>query len=96
MNAAAPPPGPANYRIRIAGRLDPHWASWFDGLRIVTETAGTTSLKGRVADQAQLHAYLARVRDLGLTLLSVEQLDEADAVRLATSTGLGPQPFDNA
>ncbi len=78
MTASASSHGPASYRIRIAGRLDPHWSPWFDGLRIVPEPAGTTSLSGRVSDQAQLHAYLARIRDLGITLLAVEMLAEGD------------------
>lgn len=61
----------AVYQIRIQGHLDPQWAGWFDGLSIARESDGTTLLAGRVADQAALHGLLRKVRDLGLTLLSV-------------------------
>lgn len=63
------------YEIRIAGHLDPHWASWFYGLAINHEDDGTTTLRGDVADQAALHGLLGRVRDLGAALISVTHLD---------------------
>ena len=59
------------YRIRVEGRLEPRWTSWFDGLELTQELDGTTTLEGQVADQAALHGLLARVRDTGLTLVSV-------------------------
>ena len=39
---------------------------------------GKTTLRGPVTDQAELHGLLAKVRDLGATLLSFEAID-ADA-----------------
>ena len=36
---------------------------------------GVTVLQGRVVDQAALHGLLARLRDLGLPLLSVRRTD---------------------
>ena len=63
---------PASYRIRILGYLDPVWSAWFDGLDIVQEADATTTLTGRIIDQAELFGLLARLRDLGATLLSVE------------------------
>lgn len=60
-----------NYRIRIQGHLDQRWASWFDGMTVTREVDGTTLLEGDVADQAALHGLLQRVRDTGLTLISV-------------------------
>ena len=82
--ASARPSGPAGragavigstrvYRIRVAGRLDARWSSWFDGLDVRSDQDGSTSLTGPVADQAALHGLLTRVRDLGLELLSVTQ-----------------------
>jgi hypothetical protein len=59
------------YRIRVAGRLDARWSSWFDGFQIRADQDGSTSLTGAVADQAALHGLLTRVRDLGLELISV-------------------------
>ena len=64
---------PANYRIRLRGKLDDNWSSWFEKMDISTE-GGETILSGQVADQAALHGLLIRIRDLNLTLLSVERL----------------------
>ena len=61
----------AYYEIRVAGRLGPEWADWFDGLAVTPGPDGVTVLSGLVVDQAALHGHLARVRDLGLPLLSV-------------------------
>jgi hypothetical protein len=61
------------YRIRLREHVDSCWADRFDGFHVIYEDGGTTLLVGPVADQAALHGLLARVRDLGLTLLSVNQ-----------------------
>jgi hypothetical protein len=68
--------GPTVYRIRMAGHLQDHWANWFSGLVLHHESDGTTTLTGPIEDQAQLHGLLARVRDLGVTLISVQALAE--------------------
>ena len=70
---------PARYRIRILGHLDPAWSAWFDGLDIVQEADATTTLTGRIIDQAELFGLLARLRDLGATLLAVEPLADDDS-----------------
>jgi hypothetical protein len=59
------------YEISLAGHLDDHWSAWFGGFAITHEDDGTTTLRGRVADQAVLHGLLAKVRDLGATLISL-------------------------
>jgi len=59
------------YEIRLKGHLDARWSGWFDGLSISRESDGTTIVHGFVADQAALHGLLAKVRDLGLPLVSV-------------------------
>jgi hypothetical protein len=64
------------YEIRVAGHLDDHWAAVFGDLALVRLDDGTTSLTGRV-DQAQLHGVLARVRDVGVPLLTVRPLTTA-------------------
>jgi hypothetical protein len=66
---------PTHYEIRVEGHLDEHWSLWFDGMAIVREDDGTTTLHGLVVDQAALHGLLAKVRDLGTTLMSVEVID---------------------
>ena len=72
--------GPAEYRIRVAGHLDEHWSPWFGDLTLTHESDGATSIAGVVADQAQLHGLLAKVRDLGVTLLSVQVCEPAATV----------------
>ena len=62
-----------HYRITLKGALDDRWSAWFDGLAIAQDAHGDTILYGAVRDQAALHGLLAKVRDLGLTLLTVEQ-----------------------
>jgi hypothetical protein len=64
------------YRVRLAGRLDPRWASRFDGMALTPLSDGTTVLEGEVADQAALHGLLRTLRDLGLPLVSLTRLDD--------------------
>jgi hypothetical protein len=59
------------YKIRIKGHLDERWSEWFDDLTITLEENGETLLTGPVADQAELHGLLKKIRDLGLVLISV-------------------------
>jgi hypothetical protein len=66
---------PPSYEIRVQGGLDARWSVWFEGLQVSSDDHGVTIIAGPVADQAALHGLLARVRDLGLPLLSVRQLD---------------------
>jgi hypothetical protein len=65
------------YEIRLRGRLDEHWAAWFDGSTISHQRDGVTVLSGDIPDQAALHGLLQRVRDLGLPLVSVTRVDSA-------------------
>lgn len=73
-------PEAGRYEIRLTGRLDAHWAAWFDGLTVSQESDGTTVISGRIADQAALHGVLQRVRDLGLPLISVTRLEPQPGV----------------
>ena len=66
------------YEIRVRGELDPQWSSWFDGLHVERARPGETVIVGPVADQSALHGVLARVRDLGMPLLSVRVVDGGD------------------
>ena len=67
---------PALYEIRVKGNLDPQWADWFDGFALTSQANDETLLVGLVADQPALHGLLARIRDLGLPLLAVQQVNE--------------------
>ncbi len=59
------------YEIRIKGELDEHWADWFGNTATVSHEEKETRIKVAVVDQAQLHGLLKRIRDLGVTLISV-------------------------
>ena len=68
------------YQIRVQGRLDESWSDWLDGLAITFEKgcdgSGVTTLTGAVVDQAALHGVLNRIRDLNITLLSVQLVND--------------------
>jgi hypothetical protein len=70
---------PGVYEIRIKGHLDDRWADRFEGLTITREETGETLLSGPVADQAALHGWLRKVRDLALPLLSVMRIEPGQA-----------------
>jgi hypothetical protein len=75
MNQDSGPRTPAHYELRIDGHLDERWSAWFSGLTVIREDDGTTTLRGAVTDQAELHGLLAKVRDLGTTLISVKTIN---------------------
>ncbi len=64
---------PAHYQILVQGILDPHWSALFDGLTITADANGNSMISGQVADQPALYGLISRLRDLGLTLLTVER-----------------------
>ena len=68
-------PEPGGYLLRVDGHLDDHWSAWFAELTLTRESDGTTSLRGAVADQTELHGLLVKVRDLGVMLISVEVIE---------------------
>lgn len=72
------------YEIRLSGHLDTRWAAWFDGLSLTNESGGTTLLRGPVADQAALHGLLQKIRDVGVPLVSVTQV-EPDQPNVSTT-----------
>ncbi len=63
------------YQIRIEGHLDDQWTYSFGDLTIRLEENGDTLLTGSVVDQAALFGLLKKVRDLGLPLVSVNQIE---------------------
>lgn len=69
-----PTPTVQQYEIRLQGHLDAHWGDRFEGLTITLEEDGNTLLSGPVADQSALHGLLKKVRDLGMPLVSINQV----------------------
>ena len=57
--------------IRVKGQIDERWSEWLEGLTIAHTAEGETVLTGSVLDQSALYGLLARLRELGLPLLSV-------------------------
>ena len=66
-----------SYEIRVQGRLDQRWSTWFDGLFISYEGEDITVLRGSLVDEAALHGVLIKVRDLALPLLAVCRVQDS-------------------
>jgi hypothetical protein len=60
-----------HYQITVKESLEDSWSAWFDGLTITHGSDETTTLAGEVRDQTALYGLVAKLRDLGLTLLAV-------------------------
>ena len=73
---SSPSTSPRAYEIRIGGHLDARWVAWFDGMTLTPDEDGTTVVRGVLSDQAALHGVLQRLRDAGLPLISIIQLDD--------------------
>lgn len=66
---------PMVYQIRIKGHLGQQRMDWFDGLTITPQEDGNTLLSGLVIDQSALHGILKKIRDMGMPLLAVNQIE---------------------
>lgn len=86
------------YAIRIKGHLDHGWSEWLGHLVINHEEGGTTLLIGPVADPPAMYGLLIKLRDLGLSLISINlwqanpaepaQGEAGDPVLLAKEKGV--------
>lgn len=68
---------PAIYEIRVAEQIDERWVKWFGDQEITYTEHGEAILRGVMADQPALFGALGRIRDLGLTLISVHRVSLA-------------------
>ncbi len=66
--------GPTSYTIRVQGDLSHQWSQFFEGMTTSSKD-GITKITGSLIDQSALHGILNRIRDLGLQLIAVEQVD---------------------
>ncbi|TRZ50440.1 hypothetical protein D4S03_06720 [bacterium] len=67
------------YRIKIRAVLDPSWSQWLGGLDLSSvEEDGVwiTTLVVETPDSPALFGILDRIRDMNLTLVSVNQVNE--------------------
>jgi hypothetical protein len=68
--------------IRVKGRIDEDWTEWFQGLLIEYTEEDETVLSGEVLDQSELYGLIAKLRDLGLALISVKHSGEEEERKL--------------
>jgi len=68
---------PTVYQIRVKGHLDEIWTTWFEGLTITNLEIGEALLSGRLPDQAALYGVLYQINNLGLILISVNEVSES-------------------
>lgn len=61
-----------HYEIIVKGHLGARRAESFEGLELRPLPDGSTLIAGLLRDQAELHAILSRIRDLGITLVLVK------------------------
>ena len=74
------PGEPAIYRIKIQGCLNSNWSERLAGMTITNDCknhqTATTTLKGRIRDQAELSGVLNSLYELHYPILSVEIMKE--------------------
>ena len=63
---------PTHYQICFEGILDERWLRWFEGLEIEASADDQTIIRGEF-DQSALHGLFNRIRDLGVTIISVQR-----------------------
>lgn len=63
------------YEIRLKGHFDETWKDLLGEFTFRHEIDGTTTMIGEIIDQSALHSVLKKIRDLGITLLSVKGLE---------------------
>lgn len=76
-NATTESDEPTVYHIRIQGHLDARWEQWLSHMTITPQASGDSLLTGPIVDQAALHGVLAKIRDLGVLLISIERIEPA-------------------
>ena len=61
--------------IRVEGHIDETWSEWFAGFELTYTDQNETVMTGEVPDQAALYGIITKLRDLGLSLVSVTSED---------------------
>lgn len=63
------------YEIVISGYIE---VTWFEELTVIKQPNFTTMLRGKLIDQAALYGVLRKINDLGIDLISVNLIEDAD------------------
>ena len=63
-----------NIEIRVEELINSEWSEWFKGFTI-SYSEDDSIIRGEIQDQSALYGLLAKLRDLGLTLISIKTSD---------------------
>lgn len=69
------------FELRVAGRLDQQHSAWFEDMTLEVDDSLSppqTIIRGPIRDQSALYGLISRIRDLGLKLLSVRQVEQKE------------------
>ncbi len=61
--------------MRVKGHMNDNWSEWFQDFEILAIEENETIMVGEVQDQVALYSLIAKMRDLGLTLMAVNIMD---------------------
>lgn len=64
-----------NFKISVQGHFDANWEGWFDGMSITCQTDGNTLLIGYLPDQPALFGLIAKLQEMGITLISINRIN---------------------
>ncbi len=67
------------YEILVKGHLDQRWSDWFTGMKLTHLENDGTLITGVLPDQAALFGLLEHIRDLNLSLISVNCVSQSSA-----------------
>ena len=77
--------------IQVKGRLHNEWTDWLDGLTIANNDRDETMLSGPIRDQSALYGIIAKIRDMGLCLISVKWMAGASTPESSQESGVSPK-----
>jgi hypothetical protein len=62
------------YRIQVKGHLPDGWFEMVENMEVICEEDGNTTISGPIRDQAALYGLISKLQNLGLTLISINQI----------------------
>jgi hypothetical protein len=65
------------YEFRVAGRLSEHTRGAFPDMTVLDSPAETI-IRGEIIDESHLHGVLALIQNLGLRVVSVNQVADSE------------------